>query len=153
MGDIVFTNVQVKRKKSSGTVAKLAYIRRGPSYKIIKSFDSGVYELQLTNGKSKAIIKKHGSDLFLSLESLIPHQHITSSDHAFSEFNKKVIENPYEFAGLNKFVPSQPWATPVAFAQIKELDTTVPSFPTVEEMDANYDSWPESGNPFTNDAS
>eukprot|EP00978_Attheya_sp_CCMP212_P032630 scaffold128342_cov35-Attheya_sp.AAC.1 len=49
-GDIVFTNVQVKSKKSSGTVAKLAYIRRG-SYKIIKSFDSGAYELQLTNGK------------------------------------------------------------------------------------------------------
>eukprot|EP00978_Attheya_sp_CCMP212_P004970 scaffold10957_cov56-Attheya_sp.AAC.3 len=55
MGDIVFTNVQVKSKKSSGTVAKFAYIHRGP-YTLIKSFDSGAYELQLTNGKSKAII-------------------------------------------------------------------------------------------------
>eukprot|EP00978_Attheya_sp_CCMP212_P042462 scaffold259032_cov47-Attheya_sp.AAC.1 len=124
-------------------------------HKNTKRGTSGAYELQLTNGKSKAIlIKKHGSDLFLSPESLIPHQHITSSDHAFSKFNKKVIENPYELAGLDKFVPSQPWATPVAFAQIKELDKkTVQAFPTVEEMDAEYDSWPESGNPFTNDAS
>ena len=44
-GDIVFTNVQVQSRKSSGTVAKLAYIRRGP-YKIIKSFSSGTYQLQ-----------------------------------------------------------------------------------------------------------
>eukprot|EP00978_Attheya_sp_CCMP212_P004971 scaffold10957_cov56-Attheya_sp.AAC.4 len=92
-------------------------------------------------------------DIKKNKESLIPHQHITSSNHAFSEFNKKVIENPYELAGLDKFIPSQPWATPVAFAQIKELDTTVLLFPTVEEMDADYDSWPESGNPFSNDAS
>jgi hypothetical protein len=77
-GDIVFTNVQVQSKKSSGTVAKLAYICRGP-YKIIKSFNSSTYQLQLINGKSKAIIKKHSSDLFLSPKSLIPHSPIHSA--------------------------------------------------------------------------
>jgi hypothetical protein len=151
-GDIVFTNVQVQSKRSSGTVAKLAYIRRGP-YKVVKEFKSGSYELQLLSGKSKAIIKKHGSDLYRSPESLIPHKQLKSSDHAFSEFNKPVVDSPYENAGLDKFIPSQPWAAPSALAIIQETPTTMESFPTVEEMDADYDSWPESGNPFTNDAS
>eukprot|EP00978_Attheya_sp_CCMP212_P002696 scaffold5516_cov32-Attheya_sp.AAC.2 len=38
-GNIVFTNVQVQRKRSSGTVAKLAYICRGP-YKVVQEFKS-----------------------------------------------------------------------------------------------------------------
>eukprot|EP00978_Attheya_sp_CCMP212_P018369 scaffold50185_cov30-Attheya_sp.AAC.1 len=150
-GDIVFTNVQVQSKRSSGMVAKLAYIRRGP-YKVVQEFKSGSYELQLLSGKSKAIIKKHGSDLYRSPESLIPHKHLKSSDYAFSEFNKPVMDSPYENAGLDKFIPSQPWAAPSALALIEETPTTMDSFPTVEEMDADYDSWPESGNPFTNNA-
>eukprot|EP00978_Attheya_sp_CCMP212_P028530 scaffold98746_cov61-Attheya_sp.AAC.1 len=150
--NIVFTNVQVQSNRSSGTVAKLAYIRRGP-YKVVQEFKSGSYELQLLSGKSKAIIKKHGSDLYRSPESLIPHKHLKSSDYAFSEFNKLVVDSPYENAGLDKFILSQPWATPSALALIQETPNTMDSFPTVEEMDVDYDSWPESDNPFTNDTS
>jgi hypothetical protein len=36
LGDVVFTNVQVQSKAKAGTVAKLAYIKRGP-YKIIQT--------------------------------------------------------------------------------------------------------------------
>eukprot|EP00978_Attheya_sp_CCMP212_P032427 scaffold126525_cov63-Attheya_sp.AAC.1 len=82
-GDIVFMNVQVQSKRISGTVAKLAYIRRGP-YKVVQEFKSGSYELQLLSGKSKAIIKKHVSDLYRS--------HLKSSDYAFSKFNKPVVD-------------------------------------------------------------
>jgi hypothetical protein len=89
-GDILFTNVQVQSKKSSGTVQKLAYTKRGP-YKIIKDYNSGSYELQPTVGRSRATIKKHRSDLHLSPQSLIPRRPTQSSDLNFGDLHKKTI--------------------------------------------------------------
>jgi hypothetical protein len=73
VGDIVFTNVQVQAKTSSGTVGKLSYIRRGGPYRIIKSFQSGSYELQSVNNSQHVTIKKHGSDLYMCPPELVPH--------------------------------------------------------------------------------
>jgi hypothetical protein len=87
LGDIVFTNVQVQSKKSTGTVQKLAYIKRGP-YEIIKDYMSGSYELKPLVGNAKATIKKHGSDLYLSPPSLVPFEQSASSDTQFSNLNK-----------------------------------------------------------------
>jgi hypothetical protein len=150
VGHIVFTNVQVQSKIKTGTVTKLAYIKRGP-YKIIKDYPGGSYELEPLVGRSRATIKKHGSDLYLSPQSLIPHTPIQSSDQAFGDLQKKTISNPYRLVGLDGYSPSQPWAAPAALSQVGlAISQDVPAFPTVEELDNEYDGWPESGNPFIN---
>jgi hypothetical protein len=129
-------------------VGKLAYIKRGP-YKIIKDYEGGSYELEPLVGRSRATIKKHGSDLYLSPQSSIPHKPIQSSDRSFGDLNKKTILNPYKLIGLEGYEASQPWAAPAAASKIHlaVLDDT-PEFPTVKELDNEFDGWPESGNPF-----
>jgi hypothetical protein len=148
LGDIVFTNVQVQSKKSSGTVHKLAYIKRGP-YKIVKDYKSGSYELQPTVGRSRATIKKHGSDLYLSPQSLIPHRPTKSSDLNFGDLHKKTISQPYKIVGLEGYEPLQPWSAPATAVRLNlALLDEIPPFPTLQELDNKFDGWPESGNPF-----
>jgi hypothetical protein len=150
LGDIVFTNVQVQSKAKTGTVTKLAYIKRGP-YKIIKDYIGGSYELEPLVGRSRATIKKHGSDLYLSPQSLIPHKSIQSSDQAFGDLQKKTISNPYKLAGLEGYDAAQPWSAPAATSQVNlAIIGNLPTFPTVQELDNEFDGWPESGNPFVN---
>jgi HKD family nuclease len=150
LNDIVFTNVQVQSKKSKGTVQKLSYIKRGP-YKIVNDYKSGSYELQPTIGKSRATIKKHGSDLYLSPQSLIPHKPILSSDTNFGNLHKKTVPHPYKVIGVEGYEPSQPWAQSAEATQLNlALLENIPTFPTVQEMDNEFDGWPESGNPFIN---
>jgi hypothetical protein len=55
LNDVVFTNVQVQSQKTMHTVKKLAYIRRGP-YKIVRSYPSRSYELQLLSNANAATI-------------------------------------------------------------------------------------------------
>jgi hypothetical protein len=148
LDDIVFARVQVQSVASKGQVKKLRYVTRGP-YKIIKVLPSGSYGLKLQT--SNVIIKKHGSDLFLSPKNLIPFEQIQSSDRIFGELDKKLSNNPYAVADIDGFLPSQPWAAPAALACVKEAQHAATPFPTVAEMDATYDSWPESGNPFVTD--
>jgi hypothetical protein len=148
--DIVFTNVQVQSKQITGTVGKLAYIKRGP-YRIIKDYQGGSYELEPLVGRSRATIKKHGSDLYLSPRSLIPHIPVQTSDQAFGDLQKKTISNPYKIIGLEGYKPAQPWSAPAATSNIHlAVLEDVPSFPSLKELDDEFDGWPESGNPFIN---
>jgi hypothetical protein len=129
--------VQVQSIASRGQVKELRYVTRGP-YKVIKSYPSGSYEIKLL--KSKATIKKHGSDLFLSPLVIHPYETLQQSDRAFGELDKKPSDNSYAAAGIDGCTPSQLWAAPAAFAQICEAKFGAISFPTVEDLDANYDS-------------
>jgi hypothetical protein len=151
IGDIVFTKVQIQSQSSLNKIKKLSYSRRGP-YKVVTQHPSGSYDLTLLRGNNKSTIKKHGSDLIQCPKELIPHQSISdSSDQLFSNLNKSPIPNPYEYANIKGFNPAKPWETaPAALANIKLpiISDKIPSFPTVEEMDNEFDSWPESGNPF-----
>jgi hypothetical protein len=153
VGDIVFTNVQVQSKKNTGTVGKLAYIKRGP-YKIIKNYKGGSYELAPLVGRSRATIKKHGSDLYLSPQSLNPHQPVQSSDQAYADLHKKTISSPYKIIGLDGYNPIQPWSAPAATSQANlVLLEEIPLFPTVQQLNDEFNGWPESGNPFIEKAS
>jgi hypothetical protein len=143
VNDVVFTNVQVQSKAATGTVEKLAYKKRGP-YKVIKDYNSGSYELQLLNGKSKVTIKKHGSDLYLSPQHLEPHKMMQSSDKAFSELDRKVVDHPYSVIGIDNYTPIQPWKMGNSSTNV----TSVQRFPSVEELDNEFDNWPSDGNPF-----
>jgi hypothetical protein len=144
----VFTNVQVQSKRSSGTVKKLSYIKRGP-YKIIKEYKSGSYEFEPTIGGSRATIKKHGSDLYLSPQSLVPHRPMESSDHNFGNLHKKTVSDPYCIIGLEGYEPSQPWSTSKHATQLKlALLDDMPSFPTLQDLDNEFDGWPASGRRF-----
>ena len=149
INDIVFSNVQIQSSSKSGKVKKLSYTRRGP-YKITKCYPSGSYDLKLVSSTSSAIIKKHGSELILCPQELIPHKPIQSSDTIYSEFNKKVSSNPFSHIFIEGYTPAQPWREAAAAAHAS-LDNTnaVISFPTVAELDDEIDSWPESINPFT----
>jgi hypothetical protein len=148
LNDIIFTNVQVQSKRSSGMVKKLSYIKRGP-YKIIKDYKSGSYELEPTIGGSRATIKKHGSDLYISPQSLVPHRPMESSDHNFRNLHKKTVPDPYRIVGLEGYEPSQPWSTSKHATQLKlALLNNMPSFPTLQDLDNEFDGWPETGNLF-----
>lgn len=93
-------------------------------------------------------IKKHGSDLLLSPQEITPVQQISnSSDRIFSEFNKKVVDNPFEIIRINGYDTARPWAAAAASSQISSSDQIEP-FPTVDQLDNEFDSWPDS-NPFT----
>jgi hypothetical protein len=126
----------------------LRYVTRGP-YKIIKVLPSGSYGLKLHT--SDVIIKKHRSDLFLSPKKLFPFEQLQTSDRLFGKLDKPLSKNPYAISDIDGFPPSQPWTAPAALASVKEARDAATLFPTVAEMDATYDSWPESGNPFTTD--
>jgi hypothetical protein len=81
-----------------------------------------------------------------------PYETLQQSDQAFGKLDnldKKLSDNSYTVADIDGFTPSQPWAAPAAFAQIREAEFRAIKFPTVEELDADYDSWPKSGNPFS----
>ena len=87
-------------------------------------------------------------------KSLIHHQPIQSSDHKFSEINKKSIDNPFSQAHIQGYLPTNPWeAAKAATSQLDKstvlMESSIPSFPSVAQLDSEYDSWPESGNPFT----
>jgi hypothetical protein len=129
-------------------VKKLSYIKRGP-YKIIKDYKSGSYELEPTIGGSRATIKKHGSDLYISPQSLVPHRPMESSDHNFRKLHKKTVPDPYRIVGLEGYEPSQPWSTSKHATQLKlALLNNMPSFPTLQDLDNEFDGWPETGNLF-----
>ena len=61
----------------------------------------------MNNGRLKAIIKKHGSEIYLCPKELIPYKLLDFSDKAFSELNKKIIEHPYEIAGIKDYEPAK----------------------------------------------
>ena len=155
IGDIVFANVQVQSSKDKGKIQKLSYTRRGP-YKIIKSHPSGSYDLTLVNHKtSNAVIKKHGSDLILCPKVLQPHRPIQSSDQIYSETNKSIIPNPFSEIHIDGYNPANPWkVSEKVSSQLLNINNNHEDhmlndhFPTVQEMDDEFDSWPESGNPF-----
>ena len=147
--DIVFTRVQVQSNKARGIVKKLQYVTRGP-YRVINTLKSGSYELLLSNGKSTAVIKKHGNEVFNCPREITPHQHLDCSDHKFGSINKPVVPHPYELASIKGFNKSNPWETgKVALALL--VPDEIPKFPSVEELDDEIDSWPNSINPFIQD--
>jgi hypothetical protein len=143
--DLVFTRVQVQSNKSRGQVQKLAYRTRGP-YKVTKTYSSGSYDLQSIKSPSQVIIKKHGADIYPCPQYIKPFQHVKSSDYQFGNIHKGIASNPYENASISEFTPATPWAAPAAYAEI-----IMEPFPTLHEMDAEYDSWPESGSPFNHE--
>ena len=145
----MFTNVQVQSKKKTGMVTKLAYIKGGP-YKIIKDYPGRSYKLEPMVGRSPVTTKKHGSDLYLSPRSLVPHHPVEASDQAFGDLYRKTVSNPYRLIGLQGYEASQPWSAPASMLQVDtaHIRNVPPPFPSVQELDDEFDGWPESGNPF-----
>jgi hypothetical protein len=140
--------VQVQSKAKTGAAAKLGYIKRGP-YKIVESYAGGSYKLAPLVGRSQATIKQHGSDLYLSPQSLVPHKPILSSDQASGDLQEKTISNPYQLVALDGYEASRPWSAPAATLQIQlAVLSHIPDFPAVQELDNEFDRWPELGNPF-----
>jgi hypothetical protein len=68
---------------------------------------------------------------------------VKSSDYQFGNIHKGITSNPYKNASISEFNPAKPWA---AYA-----DVTMEPFLSISELDAEYDSWLESGNPFLHD--
>ena len=100
----------------------------------------------LNNKKSTTVIKKHGSEIFLSPRTISPHQHLECLDHVFRSINKPVVQHPYELASIKGFDPVKPWSTAKAALAITKPEIIL--FPTVEELDNEIDSWPDSISPF-----
>jgi hypothetical protein len=51
--------------------------------------------------------------------------------------------------GLEGYEPSQPWSAAAAAVRLNlGLQDEIPPFPTLQELDNEFDGWPESGNPF-----
>ena len=95
--------------------------------------------------KTTLPIKKHGMNLYLSPQIIYPYKNIEFSDTTFGKLNKDLSHHPYKNASIDAFIPLKPWAAPAAFATI-ENDV----FPTVQEMDNEFDQWQgQSSNPFT----
>jgi hypothetical protein len=99
--------------------------------------------LKSIKSPSQVIIKKHGADIYPCPQYIKPFPHVKSSDYQFGNIHKGITSNPYENASISDFQPAKPWAAPAAYA-----DITMEPFPSLSELDAEYDSWPESGNPF-----
>ena len=76
-----------------------------------------------------------------------------SSYQSYSNLNKQVADSPYNLAGLKDYKPATPWAVSAVLLEKMMPKCNEQHFPTVQEMDDLYDSWPESGNPFNNKAS
>ena len=112
---------------------------------------SGSYKLVLNDGHSRAIVKKHGSEIYPCPQELVPYKLLDFSDKAFSEIDKRIVKNPYKIAGIKDFKPARLWSAPAASSNIQSSDFV--SFPTVRELDEEIDSWPESVNPFKLDDS
>jgi hypothetical protein len=93
--------------------------------------------------------KTHGSDLYLSPQSLVPRKPITASDNNYSGLHKKTISEPYKFISIQGYHAVQPWSAPAALGKVDlAIIAGIQRFPTVEELDNEFDGWPVSGNPF-----
>jgi hypothetical protein len=60
------------------------------------------------------------------------------------------ILEPCKIIGMEGYGPLLPWSAPVAAVQLlhlAELEETQP-FLTLQELDNEFDAWPELGNPF-----
>jgi hypothetical protein len=76
---------------------------------------------------------------------------LETSDQLFGNLNKKPLDHPYQGADIRGYTPATPWAAaPAAVAELKSSGNheEIPVFPTVETLDNEIDSWPESINPF-----
>jgi hypothetical protein len=118
---------------------------RGP-YKLTKLYPRGSYNLESLKSPSLVIFKKHGADLYPCPQYIKPFLHLKSSDYQFGNVYKGITSNLYKNAPISKFDPATPWAAPATYA-----DILMEPFPSLSELDAKYDFWPESGNPFVHD--
>jgi hypothetical protein len=89
------------------------------------------------------MIKTHRADLYPCPQLIKPFPLVKSSEYQFGNIHKGVTPNPYENASISNFQPPTPWAALAASAYL-----TMEPFPSLSQMDAKFDSWPESGNPF-----
>ena len=119
-------------------------------YKIIKCYSSGSYDLQLL--KTGSVVKKNGYDLYLSPQTIQPIQLLESSDTIYGSLNKKMVSDPYETAHIQNYIPIQSWkniSAPAAATQLLLSSVSlVEPFPSVAQLNEEFDSWPESTNPF-----
>jgi hypothetical protein len=88
--------------------------------------------------------------LYLSPQSLVPQKPITASDNNYSGLHKKTISEPYKFIGIQGYDATQPWSDPATLGEVDlAIIAGIQRFPTVEELDNEFDGWPVSpGNPF-----
>jgi hypothetical protein len=70
---------------------------------------------------------------------------VNASDQAFSELNRNVVEHPHDIIVIDNYTPIQPWKVGDATGAVIDVH----QFPSVEEMDNDFENWPSTGNPFT----
>eukprot|EP00957_Ditylum_brightwellii_P035468 2688950-Ditylum_brightwellii.AAC.1 len=102
---------------------------------MVKVHNIGSYDLKLVKDERISAIKKHGRDLYKSLQILGPFPHTRASDHQYGVLNKKITSNPYYNAGIDQFKETGPWGAPAAFA-----DAENKPFPTTPQVDDEFDS-------------
>eukprot|EP00957_Ditylum_brightwellii_P175838 13389621-Ditylum_brightwellii.AAC.1 len=61
-----------------------------------------------------------------------------SGDQKYGTLKKDIMSSPYENASIEGFIPKAPWGAPAAFADYQNKP-----FPSTEQLDEEYDSWPE----------
>jgi hypothetical protein len=93
VGNIVTARVQVKSQASLGRVAKLLYKAKG-RFVVKAVLNSGSYMLQRWNAPESAIIKFHGSDLYLLPPCIQPCEPLDTPDLRYLNQSQGMLVNP-----------------------------------------------------------
>eukprot|EP00956_Cyclotella_meneghiniana_P028882 scaffold68484_cov41-Cyclotella_meneghiniana.AAC.4 len=109
VGDHVFARRTVQSSKHKERVGKLEFAYTGP-WVVTRRLKGASYECR--HESSGKISKFHASHLSPVPVELIPFTPIDGADHRFGQSNKPLANDAYRIAGLDGFVPPQPFAMP-----------------------------------------
>ena len=154
-GDHVFAQRKVHSNKSKNRVGKLEFPSTGP-WIILRRLRGASYECR--HSVSNKIEKFHASHLSPVPLEIIPFAPIDGPDHRFGQLNKPLSDEAYKAAGIEGFLPKQPWKR---FEPQPFDDSTIPTsdqvpdtttnlvqfndqdlhFPSLWELNAELDTW------------
>eukprot|EP00956_Cyclotella_meneghiniana_P035924 scaffold119565_cov44-Cyclotella_meneghiniana.AAC.1 len=109
VGDRVFARRTVQSSKQKERVGKLEFAYTGP-WVVLRKLRGASYECQ--HEQSGKIAKFHAAHLNPVPDQLVPYTPIDGTDHRFGQSHKPLSEDAYAIAGLDGFVPPQPFVMP-----------------------------------------
>ena len=140
LDDLVLIRRQVQSNKKKELVDKSQYAFTGP-WKIVSNLQNGSYLLQHINNPNKKE-KRHASMIELCPSYFIPQKPLIGAHNSFSKIHKDLTHKRFKDAGVNETPIGSTDTRLSSTVQLSvlatEISTTLPPFPSISELDEEY---------------
>ena len=92
------------------------YPATGP-WRVTKKIDSGLYRIRHCLGESRTD-KKHGYQLSVYPEQLVPFEPVDRSYNRFGQINVPIGKTYSEEANIRRFEPTKPFKVPTNYSHV-----------------------------------